>query len=242
MYFFLSFGNVNSHLLAAMAIGYMANITITSHHHSSFFWGVSCSISGDSVYLLHFHYHLLLFFVMSIQHRHCPTLPFVNEIVGKTYVQAAVMTPFVCMIFISYLWILIALLKICSPVGKWKAFSTCGFCSTVVRCFMGASLLSIADYCSAALLGMVFWQWSMPYWSACWTQLPTVLAMDVESGMEKLMSRMKLHKERLTAHPQKNPLKSLDPTSLRRMKFVIRCRWLVYPALHLWWRNAHRLN
>ncbi|XP_003407508.4 olfactory receptor 1L1-like [Loxodonta africana] len=154
MYFFLSFGNVDSYLLGAMAIDrYVAisnpfhYITIMSHKRCILLLVISFCIP-----LLHSLLHVclisqLLFCDSNVIHHFlCDVNPvlklscsstFVNEIVIKTEGLSVTLTPFSCIIF-SYLRILITVLKIPSAAGKHKAFSTCGSHLTVVTLFYGS--------------------------------------------------------------------------------------------------------
>ncbi|KAG8512835.1 Olfactory receptor 1L1 [Galemys pyrenaicus] len=154
MYFFLAFGNIDSYLLGAMAIDrYVAicnpfhYITTMSHKFCVLLLIISFLIPFLHS-LLHVHLVNRLKFCASniIRHFFCDVNPmlklscsstFVNEIVIKTEGLSVIMTPVMCII-ISYLRILIAVLKIPSAAGKYKAFSTCGSHLTVVALFYGS--------------------------------------------------------------------------------------------------------
>ncbi|XP_003264147.2 olfactory receptor 1L1 [Nomascus leucogenys] len=154
MYFFLAFGNTDGYLLAAMAIDrYVAvcnpfhYITIMSHRCCVLLLVLSFCIP---------HFHSLLHILLTnqlifcasnvIHHFFCDDQPvlklscsshFVKEITVMTEGLAVIMTSFSCIV-ISYLRILITVLKIPSAAGKRKAFSTCGSHLTVVTLFYGS--------------------------------------------------------------------------------------------------------
>ncbi|XP_053461558.1 olfactory receptor 1L3 [Nycticebus coucang] len=154
MYFFLVFGNIDSYLLAAMAIDrYVAicnpfhYVTVMSHRCCASLLAFSITFS-----CLHSLLHVLLVNQLTfcasnvIHHFFCDVNPvlklscsstLVNEVVAMTEGLASVMAPFVCII-ISYLRILISVLKIPSAAGKRKAFSTCSSHLTVVAFFYGS--------------------------------------------------------------------------------------------------------
>ncbi|XP_004712667.1 olfactory receptor 1L3-like [Echinops telfairi] len=154
MYFFLVFGNIDSYLLAAMAIDrYVAicnpfhYITIMSHRRCVLLLSFSIAFS-----CLHSLVHVLLVnrltFCASnvIHHFFCDVNPVlklscsstsINELVAMTEGMASVMAPFACIV-ISYLQILLTVLKIPSAAGKHKAFSTCSSHLTVVTLFYGS--------------------------------------------------------------------------------------------------------
>nr|XP_027791407.1 olfactory receptor 1L3-like [Marmota flaviventris] len=154
MYFFLVFGNMDSYLLAAMAIDrYVAicnpfhYVTVMNHRRCVLLLALSVAFS-----YLHSLLHVLLVNQLTfcasnvIHHFFCDVNPvlklscsstFVNEVVAMTEGMASVMAPFVCII-ISYLRILVAIFKIPSAAGKRKAFSTCSSHLTVVTLFYGS--------------------------------------------------------------------------------------------------------
>ncbi|XP_062938556.1 olfactory receptor 1L3 [Cynocephalus volans] len=154
MYFFLAFGNIDSYLLAAMAIDrYVAicdpfrYVTLMNRRCCVLLLAFSITFS-----CLHSLLHVLLVNQLTfcasnvILHFFCDVSPvlklscsstFVSEVVAMTEGLASVMAPFVCII-ISYLRILTAILKIPSASGKCKAFSTCSSHLTVVTLFYGS--------------------------------------------------------------------------------------------------------
>ncbi|XP_006890796.1 PREDICTED: olfactory receptor 1L3-like [Elephantulus edwardii] len=154
MYFFLVFGNMDSYLLAAMAIDRHVAIcnpfhyiTVMSHRRCLLL--VSFSIVFSCLHsLLHVLLVNRLTFCASnvIHHFFCDVNPLlklscsstsINELVALTEGLASVMAPFVCII-ISYLQILIAVFRIPSAAGKRKAFSTCSSHLIVVTLFYGS--------------------------------------------------------------------------------------------------------
>nr|XP_003407811.1 olfactory receptor 1L1-like [Loxodonta africana] len=154
MYFFLAFANTESYLLAAMAIDrYVAicdpfhYVTTMSHHRCVLLLAFSCSISHLHSLLLVLLINRLIFCDSNVIHHFlCDINPllklscsstFVNEIVINTEGLITLVTPFICVI-ISYLRILIAVLKIPSVARKQKAFSTCGSHLTMVTLFYGS--------------------------------------------------------------------------------------------------------
>uniref|UniRef100_A0A8D2DI14 Olfactory receptor family 1 subfamily L member 3 n=1 Tax=Sciurus vulgaris TaxID=55149 RepID=A0A8D2DI14_SCIVU len=154
MYFFLVFGNMDSYLLAAMAIDHYVAIcnpfhyvTVMNHRRCVLLLAFSAAFS-----CLHSLLHVLLVHQLTfcasnvIHHFFCDVNPvlklscsstFMNEVVAMTEGLASVMAPFVCII-ISYLRILFAVFKIPSVAGKRKAFSTCSSHLTVVTLFYGS--------------------------------------------------------------------------------------------------------
>ncbi|XP_007540014.2 olfactory receptor 1L1-like [Erinaceus europaeus] len=155
MYFFLSFGNVDSYLLGAMAIDRYVAICNPFHYVTKMSYKF-CGILLVFAFIIPFLHSLLhvllvnrLTFCASnvISHFFCDVNPvlklscsstFVNEIVIKTEAPFVIMTPCTCII-ISYLRIFITVLKIPSAAGKYKAFSTCGSHLTVVILFYGSA-------------------------------------------------------------------------------------------------------
>ncbi|XP_007540013.2 olfactory receptor 1L1-like [Erinaceus europaeus] len=155
MYFFLSFGNVDSYLLGAMAIDRYVAICNPFHYVTKMSYKF-CGILLVIAFIIPFLHSLLhvllvnrltfcasniirLFFcdVNPLLELSCSST-FVNEIVIKTEGLCVIMTPFTCII-ISYLRIFITVLKIPSAAGKYKAFSTCGSHLTVVILFYGSA-------------------------------------------------------------------------------------------------------
>ncbi|XP_053159464.1 olfactory receptor 1L4-like [Hemicordylus capensis] len=155
MYIFLVLGNMDSYVLAAMAIDRYVAICnplqytkIMSHRLCLLLLAGSCLVS---------HLHSLVQTVLlsrltfcasanMVPHFFCDIQPLlklscsdnsINELVGITADFIVIMTPFLCVV-ISYIHILVTILKIPSTRGKWKAFSTCGSHLTVVTLFYGS--------------------------------------------------------------------------------------------------------
>ncbi|XP_014696062.1 olfactory receptor 1L1-like [Equus asinus] len=154
MYFFLSFGNVDSYLLGAMAVDRYVAICNPFHYITIMSYKCCVLLLVISFFipflhsLLHVHLMNQLTFCASnvIHHFFCDLNPvlklscsstFVNEIVIKTEGPFVIMVPFMCII-ISYLRIFTTVLKIPSAAGKYKVFSTCGSHLTVVILFYGS--------------------------------------------------------------------------------------------------------
>ncbi|EHA97220.1 Olfactory receptor 1L3 [Heterocephalus glaber] len=154
MYFFLVFGNIDSYLLAAMAID--RYVAICNPFHYVTVMNHRCCMLLLAFCITFPYLHSLLYVLLTnrltfcasniIHHFFCDVNPvlklscsstFVNEVVAMTEGLASVMLPFVC-ILISYLRILIAILKIPSAAGKRKTFSTCSSHLTVVTLFYGS--------------------------------------------------------------------------------------------------------
>ncbi|XP_045418734.1 olfactory receptor 1L3-like [Lemur catta] len=154
MYFFLAFGNIDSYLLAAMAIDRYVAICNPFHYVTVMNRRCCALLLAFSITFPYLHSLLYVLLVNQlnfcasnvIHHFFCDVYPvvklscsstFVIEVVTTTEGLAAVMAPFAC-ILISYLRILISVLKISSETGKCKAFSTCSSHLTVVTLFYGS--------------------------------------------------------------------------------------------------------
>ncbi|KAM9642258.1 LOW QUALITY PROTEIN: olfactory receptor 1L3-like [Trichechus inunguis] len=216
MYFFLVFGNMDSYLLAAMAIDrYVAicdpfhYVTFMSHRHCVLLVSFSIAVS-----CLHSLLHVLLVnrltFCASnvIRHFFCDVYPvlklscsstFINELVAMTEGLASVMAPFVCII-ISYLQILIAVLKIPSAAGKRKTFSTCSSHLTVVTLFYGSisyvyfqplSSYTVKDQI-ATIIYTVLTSMLNPF-------IYSVRNKDMKQGLDKLINRIKSQISKLSS-------------------------------------------
>ena len=121
----------------------------------------------------------------------------VNGVVAMTEGLASVMAPFGCIV-ISYLRILIAVLKIPSAAGKRKAFSTCSSHLTVVTLFYGSisyvyfqplSSYTVKDRI-ATVIYTVLTSMLNPF-------IYSLRNKDMKRGLEKLISRIKSHMDRL---------------------------------------------
>uniref|UniRef100_A0A8D1XRQ9 Olfactory receptor n=1 Tax=Sus scrofa TaxID=9823 RepID=A0A8D1XRQ9_PIG len=214
MYFFLAFGNMDSYLLAAMAIDrYVAicnpfhYVTVMNHRRCVLLLATFTAFS-----YLHSLLHVLLVSRLTfcasnvIHHFFCDVNPIlklacsstsVNRVVAMTEGLASVMAPFGCIV-ISYLRILIAILKIPSASGKRKAFSTCSSHLTVVTLFYGSisyvylqplSSYSVKDRI-ATVIYTVLTSMLNPF-------IYSLRNKDMKRGLEKLISRIKSHMDRL---------------------------------------------
>ncbi|XP_044515386.1 olfactory receptor 1G1-like [Gracilinanus agilis] len=153
LYFFIMFGTIDEFLLATMAydryvaICHPLHYTIVMTHKLCFLlisiiWVVN---------VLHSLLHTLLMNELvfcaknEIPHFFCDLNPllklscsdiFINELMILTIGGLAGLIPFLCVI-ISYVYIVLAILRIPSAKGKQKAFSTCSSHLSVVSLFFG---------------------------------------------------------------------------------------------------------
>ncbi|XP_025330767.1 olfactory receptor 1L8-like [Canis lupus dingo] len=154
MYFIYALGNTDSCLLAVMAFDRYVAICDPFHYVTTMNRRCCVLLVAFSCSLPHFHslVHTLLLNGLTfcdsnvIHHFLCDLSPlmklscsstFVNEVVIISEGSVVLVTPFLC-ITLSYVRILIAVLKIPSAAGKRKAFSTCGSHLTVVTLFYGS--------------------------------------------------------------------------------------------------------
>ncbi|XP_074068536.1 olfactory receptor 1L4-like [Macrotis lagotis] len=154
MYFFMAFGNTDSYLLASMAIDRLVAICNPLHYAMvmSHRRCISLAVASCVISYLHALLRVVLMSRLSfcashiIKHFFCDTQPVLklscsdtssSQVVVMTETLAVIVTPFLCIIF-SYLRIIVAILKIPSASGKWKAFSTCGSHLTIVVLFYGS--------------------------------------------------------------------------------------------------------
>ncbi|XP_070286180.1 olfactory receptor 1L3-like [Myotis yumanensis] len=215
MYFFLVFGNMDSYLLAAMAIDRYVAICnpfhyVTVMNHKRCMLLVVFSIAFSCLHsLLHVLMVNRLTFCASnvIHHFFCDVNPVlklacsstsVNEVIAMTEGLASVMAPFACII-ISYLRILIAVLNIPSASGKRKAFSTCSSHLTVVTLFYGSisyvyfqplSKYTVKDRI-ATIMYTVLTSMLNPF-------IYSLRNKDMKRGLEKLISKIKSEMDRLS--------------------------------------------
>jgi olfactory receptor len=208
MYFFLVFGNIDSYLLAAMAIDRYVAICIPFHYvtvmnHRCCVWLVAFSITFSYLHsLLHVLLVNRLTFCASnvIHHFFCDVNPvlklscsstFVNEVVSMTEGLTSVMAPFICII-ISYLRIFTAVLKIPSAAGKLKAFSTCSSHLTVVTLFYGSiSYVYIQPLSSYTVKDRIA---TINYTVLTSMLNPFIYSLrnkDVKRGLEKLINKIR---------------------------------------------------
>ncbi|XP_058380754.1 olfactory receptor 1L3 [Diceros bicornis minor] len=215
MYFFLVFGNMDSYLLAAMAIDHYVAIckpfhyvTIMNHRCCMLLLAFSTAFS-----YLHSLLHVLLVNQLTfcasnvIHHFFCDVNPVlklacsstsVNEVVALTEGLASVMVPFVCII-ISYLRILVAVLNIPSATGKCKTFSTCSSHLTVVTLFYGSIsyvyIQPLSSYTVKDRIATIIYTVLTPMLN------PFIYSLrnkDMKRGLEKLINRIKSQMDRLS--------------------------------------------
>ncbi|XP_057576575.1 olfactory receptor 1L1-like [Hippopotamus amphibius kiboko] len=154
VYFCLSFGNVDSYVLGAMAIDRYVAIS-KPFHYITIMSSKCCILLLVISFIVPFLHSLLQVHLLNrltfcasnvIHHFFCELKAMlklscsstsVNEIVIKTEGLCVVMVPITCIIT-SYLRILNTVLKIPSTAGKYKAFSTCGSHLTMVTLFYGS--------------------------------------------------------------------------------------------------------
>ncbi|XP_008824522.1 olfactory receptor 1L3 [Nannospalax galili] len=216
MYFFLVFGNVDSYLLSVMAIDrYVAicdplhYVTVMSHRLCGLLLTFSIIFS-----YLHSLLHVLLVNQLTfcasnvIHHFFCDVNPvlklscsstFVNEVVAKTEGMASVMAPFICII-VSYLRILLTVLKIPSATGKRKAFSTCSSHLTVVTLFYGSiSYVYFQPLSSYTVKDRIA---TINYTVLTSMLNPFIYSLrnkDMKQGLEKLINKIRYQKDRLSS-------------------------------------------
>ncbi|XP_012627717.1 olfactory receptor 1L3-like [Microcebus murinus] len=210
MYFFLAFGNTDSYLLAAMAIDRYVAICNPFHYVTVMNRRCCALLLAFSITFPYLH-SLLQVLLMNrltfcasnvIHHFFCDFSPvlklscsstFVNEVVTMTEGLTFVMTPFVC-ILISYLRILISVLKIPSAAGKRKAFSTCSSHLTVVTLFYGSIsyvyFRPLSSYTVKDRIATITYTVLTPMLN------PFIYSLrnkDMKRGLEKLLNKIKFH-------------------------------------------------
>ncbi|XP_004691853.1 PREDICTED: olfactory receptor 1F1-like [Condylura cristata] len=153
MYFLFMFVDMDNFLLAVMAYDRFVAICHPLHYSSKMtprlcvlLVAVSWVTANLNVLL-----HTLLMSRLSfcadnaIPHFFCDVTPllklscsdtYVNDMTIQTEGALIMITPFVC-ILVSYIHIARAVLRVPSPQGRWKAFSTCGSHLAVVALFYG---------------------------------------------------------------------------------------------------------
>ncbi|XP_076984016.1 olfactory receptor 1L3-like [Tamandua tetradactyla] len=221
MYFFLVFGNIDSYLLAAMAIDRYVAICkpfhyVTVMNHRCCMWLVASSITFSYLHsLLHVLLVNRLTFCASnvIHHFFCDVNPVlklscsstsVNEVVAMTEGLASVMAPFACII-ISYVRIFIAVITIPSAAGKCKAFSTCSSHLTVVTLFYGSIsyvyFQPVASYTVknriATIIYTVLTSMLNPF-------IYSLRNKDIKQSLEKLISRITSQMDGLSSTDSNN--------------------------------------
>ncbi|KAK7801985.1 hypothetical protein U0070_005972, partial [Myodes glareolus] len=153
MYFLFMFVDMDDFLLAVMAYDRYVAICHPLHYTTKMTQKVCVlMVTGSWVTAnLNVLLHTLLIAQLSfcgdnaIPHFFCDATPLLklscsdthlNELLILTEGTVTTVTPFVC-ILISYIHITSAVLRVSSPRGRWKAFSTCGSHLTVVCLFYG---------------------------------------------------------------------------------------------------------
>ena len=215
MYFFLVFGNMDSYLLAAMAIDRYVAICNPLHYVTVMNHGRCMLLLAYSTAFCYLHslLHVLLVnwltFCASnvIHHFFCDVNPVlklacsstsVNEVVAMSEGLVSVMAPFVGIV-ISYLRILIAVLKIPSAAGKRKAFSTCSSHLTVVTLFYGSiCCVYVQPLSSYAVKDRIV---TVNYTVLTPMLNPFIYSLrnkDMKQGLERLLSRIKFQMNRLS--------------------------------------------
>ncbi|KAK1342573.1 hypothetical protein QTO34_015339 [Cnephaeus nilssonii] len=127
MYFFITFGAADSILLSAMAYDrYLA--ICRPLHYLTIMSMLRCALLVADPTLLFCDLNALIKLSCSDTH--------VNEMLVLVLGGSGVLVPFVC-IMASYTPIAVAVWKVPSARGKWKAFSTCGSHLCVVSLFYG---------------------------------------------------------------------------------------------------------
>ncbi|XP_052050243.1 olfactory receptor 1361 [Apodemus sylvaticus] len=152
LYFLCVFGDMDNFLLAVMAYDRFVAICHPLHYTTKMTHQLCALLVVGSwvVANLNCLLHILLMARLSfcgniIPHFFCDVNPLLklscsdthlNELTLQTEGAVIMITPFVC-ILISYLHITCAVLRVSSPRGQWKAFSTCGSHLAVVWLFYG---------------------------------------------------------------------------------------------------------
>ncbi|XP_074142685.1 olfactory receptor 1G1-like [Sminthopsis crassicaudata] len=153
LYFFIMFGTVDEFLLATMA--YDRYVAICHPLHYAIVMSPQlCFLLISITWVINVLHSLLHTLLMNelvfcakneIPHFFCDLNPllklscsdtFINELMILTVGGLAGLTPFFCVI-ISYVYIVLAILRIPSAKGKQKAFSTCSSHLSVVTLFFG---------------------------------------------------------------------------------------------------------
>ncbi|XP_072491999.1 olfactory receptor 1G1-like [Notamacropus eugenii] len=153
LYFFIMFGTVDEFLLATMAYDRYVAICHPLHYATVMSPQLCFQLVSVTwvINVLHSLLHTLLTNELifcaknEIPHFFCDLNPllklscsdiFINELMILTIGVLAGLTPFLCVI-ISYVHIVLAILRIPSAKGKQKAFSTCSSHLSVVSLFYG---------------------------------------------------------------------------------------------------------
>ncbi|NP_001000857.1 olfactory receptor Olr1380 [Rattus norvegicus] len=153
MYFLFMFVDMENFLLAVMAYDRFVAICHPLHYTTKMTYKVCVMMVAGSWVTANLNVllHTLLIAQLSfcgdniIPHFFCDVTPLlklscsdthINELLILTEGAVIMVTPFVC-ILTSYIHITSAVLRVSSPRGGWKAFSTCGSHLAVVCLFYG---------------------------------------------------------------------------------------------------------
>ncbi|XP_044515692.1 olfactory receptor 1Q1-like [Gracilinanus agilis] len=153
VYFFISFAAMENFLLAVMAYDRYVAICHPFHYPVVVTRRLCAQMSVSCFTLSHLHalLHTLLMTRLSfcadnqIHHFFCDLYPLMKISCSSTYINTLVIQTegvviingALTFIIISYAYIISAILKVPSAIGKRKAFSTCGSHLTVVAIFYG---------------------------------------------------------------------------------------------------------
>ncbi|XP_029435512.1 olfactory receptor 5V1-like [Rhinatrema bivittatum] len=158
LYFFLSFVGTECVLLAVMAYDRYAAIcnplryTVIMNNMVCWSLTASCWITGlvNSAIHTYFTFRLPFCGANKLNYFFCDIPPLLSLSCADTSVNEAVLlaigvfigwTPFLCIIM-SYVYIILTILKIRSSKGRHKAFSTCASHLTVVLLYYGSSIFT----------------------------------------------------------------------------------------------------
>ncbi|XP_007937894.1 olfactory receptor 1F1-like [Orycteropus afer afer] len=153
MYFLFGFTDMDNFLLAVMAYDRFVAVCHPLHYTTKMTPQLCDLLVAGSwvIAILNSLLHTLLMARLSfcadntIPHFFCDVLPLLklscsnthlNDMIFLTEGALIMITPFVC-ILASYIHITWSVLRVPSPKGKWKAFSTCGSHLAVVSLFYG---------------------------------------------------------------------------------------------------------
>lgn len=153
MYFFIAFGITDSFLLASMAVDRYVAICRPLHYATAMRNQICLLLVAGSWLVSHLHslLHTVLMSRLSfcaseqVSHFFCDVFPLLKISCSNTRLNALVVhtegalvvNSALMVIVLSYVRILVVILRIPSAKGKQKAFSTCGSHLTVVALFYG---------------------------------------------------------------------------------------------------------
>ncbi|KAM8811991.1 LOW QUALITY PROTEIN: olfactory receptor 1P1-like [Rhynchonycteris naso] len=156
LYFFLTFGSMDIFLLATMAydryvaICHPLHYTLVLSHRRCIFLVTTCWILSNLAAMTHTFLILLSFSSKKIiSDFFCNLGPLlrvsclnthINELVVLYLGGAVILIPF--MLILSHNHIVLAILRVSSAQGKYKAFSTCGSHLAVISLFFGTGIMA----------------------------------------------------------------------------------------------------